>query len=153
MKTYVLIVSEKFPKTHKRAGEPTNFPLSIKHYDKIHTIRGNFDLWKKRFDQIEAGNAVLSIRVWSGKPYRSEQQEIFRFDKTRGIGIEKLTFKNGLFNFMLVNGEYCFPEIECDVAKNDGLSYDDFEDWFKGADFSKPMAIIHFTKYRYSKQN
>ena len=36
------------------------------------------------------------------------------------------------------------------LAKNDGLSDDDFREWFKKIDFSKPMAIIHFTDFRYS---
>ena len=27
--------------------------------------------------------------------------------------------------------------------------YDDFKEWFKGYDLSKPMAIIHFTAFRY----
>jgi len=39
------------------------------------------------------------------------------------------------------------------LAKNDGLSLQDFKDWFKGYDFSKPMAIIHFTRFRYNKKS
>jgi hypothetical protein len=145
MKTYVLTVSEKFPKTHPKAGEPTNFPLSIKHYDKIHTIRGNYELWAKRFEKINAGEAVLSVRVWEGKPYNSKQQEIFRYDYRRNIGIEKVTFRDYLYDIN-VNG--ASVDVD-DLAKNDGLSYTDFEHWFKGYDFSKPMAVIHFTDFRY----
>ena len=29
------------------------------------------------------------------------------------------------------------------------MSLDDFKAWFKGYDLHKPMAIIHFTNYRY----
>jgi hypothetical protein len=145
MKTYVLIVSEKFPKTHPKSGEPTNFPLSIKHYDKIHTIRGNYDLWVKRFEKINAGEAVLSVRVWEGKPYSSKQREIFRYDYRRKIGIEKVTFRDSLYD-VNVNGSSVDVD---DLAKNDGLSYADFEHWFRGYDFSKPMAVIHFTDFRY----
>lgn len=145
MKTYVLTVSEKFPKTHPKAGDPTNFPLSIKHYDKIHTIRGNYDLWEKRFEKINVGEAVLSVRVWEGKPYKSKQQEIFRYDYRRKIGIEKVTFRDYLYDIN-VNG--ASVDVD-DLAKNDGLSYSDFEHWFKGYDFSKPMAVIHFTDFRY----
>ncbi len=143
MKTYILIISEKFPKTHPKAGEPTNFALAIKHYDKIHTIRGNYDLWLKRFEKINAGEAVLSVRVWSGKPYKSKQQEIFRYDYKRKIGIEKLMFEKV--------GDYQMPKLTdlITLAKNDGLSLQDFKDWFKGSDFSKPMAVIHFTDFRY----
>lgn len=145
MKTYVLTVSEKFPKTHPKAGESTNFPLYIKHYDKIHTIRGNYDLWAKRFEKINAGEAVLSVRVWEGKPYNSKQREIFRYDYRRKIGIEKVTFRDYLYDIN-VNGTSVDVD---DLAKNDGLSYSDFEHWFKGYDFSKPMAVIHFTDFRY----
>ena len=35
------------------------------------------------------------------------------------------------------------------VLSNDGLSFEDWEDWFRGYDLSKPLAIIHFTKFRY----
>jgi hypothetical protein len=35
-----------------------------------------------------------------------------------------------------------------EVAKNDGLSFDDFCEWFKVRQNS-PMAVIHFTQYRY----
>lgn len=155
MKTYVLTVSEKFPKTHPKSGEPTNFPLSIKHYDKIHTIRGNYDLWSKRFEKINAGEAVLSVRVWEGKPYNSKQREIFRYDYRRKIGIEKLnmdTFDVGRDdnNDVFLNFEVGKTMVSADLlAKNDGLSYEDFENWFKGYDFIKPMAVIHFTDFRY----
>jgi hypothetical protein len=145
MKTYVLTISEKFPKTHPKSGEPTNFLLSIKYYDKIHTIRGNYDLWSKRFEKINAGEAVLSVRVWEGKPYNSKQREIFRYDYRRNIGIEKVTFRDYLYDIN-VNGSSVDVD---DLAKNDGLSYADFEHWFKGYDFSKPMAVIHFTDFRY----
>ena len=155
MKTYVLTVSENFPKTHPKSGEPTNFPLSIKHYDKIHTIRGNYDLWARRFEKINAGEAVLSIRVWEGKPYNSKQREIFRYDYRRKIGIEKLnmdTFDVGRDdnNDVSLNFKIGKTMVSADLlAKNDGLSYEDFENWFKGYDFSKPMAVIHFTDFRY----
>jgi hypothetical protein len=36
-----------------------------------------------------------------------------------------------------------------DLAVADGLSVDDFREWFNGCDLSKPMTIIHFTSYRY----
>lgn len=145
MTTYVLTVSELFPKTHKKSGKPTGFLLSIKHYDKIHTIRGNYDLWAKRFEKINKGEAILSVRIWSGKPYQSKQQEIFKYDKkTHGIGLQKLEQPNN-FVFAPIEGKKVPWDL---VAKNDGLSFDDFCDWFKVRS-DKPMAIIHFTDFRY----
>ena len=39
---------------------------------KLHTIRANYPLWEKRIKDIQEGHAVLSVRQWSGKPYRSK---------------------------------------------------------------------------------
>lgn len=145
MKTFVLTVSEYFPKTHSKSGLPTGFPLAIKHYNKIHTIRGNYELWAKRIKQIQDGEAILSVRIWSGKPYNSKQVEIFRYDSTHGIGVQKL--ENFRHDFLLptIDGKYL---DFTDIAKNDGLSFEDFNEWFKDAK-DKPMAVIHFTDFRY----
>ena len=182
MKTYVLTVSRYFPKTHKRAGEPTHFveKLLVGQYDKnkdfylqdtqadfdreiffecrnpkFHTIRTNVELWQKRISEIQKGNAILSIRYWSGKPYNSKQVEICQLDKNSGIGIELLdlsVFKELGMCFINYN-ELTFSGAKNvnlkELAKNDGLSLEDFEEWFKKYDFSKPLAIIHFTAFRY----
>jgi hypothetical protein len=155
LKTYVLMVAEKFPVYHSRKGEPTGFGLAIKHYDKIHTIRANYELWKKRIDEVNAGRAILELRMWVGKPYQkgSTQACIFRYDKTHGLGVEKVAFYHGeltvpmlpLQNNLLIN--------VMDLAKNDGLHVVDFFDWFKPYDLKQPMAIIHFTNFRYLSSN
>lgn len=140
MKKYVLIVSEKFPQTHQRAGEDTNFIQQIKDGVKKHTIRGNYDLWKKRINEIQAGKAYLSIRIWIGKPYRSKQKEILQLTE---VGIQKL---ESWYFFYAINDLESEITNE-DLSANDGLSLDDFKDWFKKAKY--PMAIIHFTDFRY----
>lgn len=145
MKTYVIMISTRFPKSHKRSGDSTGFPLAIKHYDKIHTIRRNYDLWAKRFKEIDNGNAVLSVRIWDGQPYRSKQLEIFNYKQGHGIGIEKLDDPSN-FVFAPIEGKTIPWEV---VAKNDGLTFEDFCEWFKVR--SKiPMVIIHFTDFRYA---
>jgi hypothetical protein len=145
MITYVLTVSQKFPTTHKKDGQSTGFPLAIKHYDKIHTIRGNYDLWAKRFEKINTGKAILSVRIWEGKPYASKQLEIFKYDYTHKIGIEKLEDPTN-FVFAPIEGKQINWDL---IAKNDGLSFEDFCEWFKVRSNS-PMAVIHFTGFRYS---
>ena len=60
-------------------------------------------------------------------------------------GTQKVEFKADEFG-PLVDWKNQFVS---DLAKNDGLSLTYFTDWFKGYDLSKPMAIIHFTKFRY----
>jgi hypothetical protein len=158
MITYVLTISETFPKTHKRAGQGTGFPLSIKHYEKIHTIRSNYALWKKRFEKIDKGLAILVLKVWVGKPYGkgSTQHSIFKYDNTWGIGIEKLEFHKNkdeipCIKYPLVNN-YAEPNIET-IAQNDGLSWPDFKEWFRTYDLDNELAIIHFTDFRYAKKN
>lgn len=146
MKTFVLTVSKNFPKTHKRAGQSTRFVWEIlklfsEENIKIHTIRTNYELWEKRIKQINEGKAILSIRYWSEKPYNSKQIEICRLEK---VGIQKLENPD---NFMFASVENKMIDWQ-DIAKNDGLSFEDFCDWFK-IKKSEPMAIIHFTEFRY----
>lgn len=167
MKTYVLIVSRYFPKGHSKEGQPTEFENAItasvwrqykmtckckSDWYKLHTIRGNYDLWAKRLEEIKAGKACLSLRYWEGKPYRSKQIKFVRLTKDDGIGLQKLQFLTDDDNepFIATNyeGETVFLSKET-LANNDGLTLDDWDEWFKGYDLSKPMAIIHFTNFRY----
>ena len=147
--TYVLTVSKQFPKTHKRSGESTGFVENLQKLfsnesKKIHTIRGNYDLWKKRADKINEGTAVLSIRYWSGKPYNSKQVEICILEK---IGLQKILFDDYLYS-CLIDNKRCSVSSDS-IPEKDGLNDSDFEDWFKGYDFDNPMAIIHFTNFLY----
>lgn len=163
MITYYLTLSQVFPSTHSRAGEPTDFeaafhsgqPLPKERtfckFKKLHTIRANYDFWAKRFEKIAAGEAVLSIRQWVGKPYGegSTQREIARLTREDGIGLQQLRFTVDMDcqRVALING-ITLPSLRV-LANNDGLSLEDWNDWFRGYDCSKPMAIIHFTNYRY----
>jgi hypothetical protein len=149
MKTYVLTVSRIFPKTHKRAGDETYFPVEILNKNKIHTIRSNYPFWAKRIKEIQEGKAILSIRYWSGKPYKSKQIEFCKLDKDSGIGIQKLEFHRLDLEFPSTDGWQGGHLNHDNLSKNDGLSVEDFKEWFKKYDLSKPMAIIHFTDFRY----
>lgn len=168
MKTYVITLSKRFPAGHNRAGDLTFFhealsnalhnteatltvddadDTSIKIYErKIHTIRANYPLWAKRIAEIERGEACLSIRQWTGKPYRSKQVEIARLTKEDGVGIQRLEFVNGKLGLPRIGIVY---QRKNEIALNDGLSFEDWENWFKNYDLAQPMAIIHFTKFRY----
>jgi len=153
-KTYVLTVSEFFPKTHNKSGLPTGFINSISNQTKLHTIRGNYPLWKKRIEEVQAGNAILSVRYWTGKPYKSKQKEVFVFDKDSAIGIQKLIFNQSNYLYPYVDWESAKKYVDTEVthyqiSTNDGLSEVDFFEWFKKYDLSEPMAIIHFTPFRY----
>ena len=153
MKTFVLTVSRVFPATHKRKGEQTYFADRIlsgqtipsNKWMKIHTIRANYELWEKRIKQVQEGKAILSIRYWLDKPYRSKQVEICQLDKDSGIGVQKI-FIDGIYRYKIDDGDLQWGSD--DLAKNDGLSVEDFKEWFRCYDL-RPMAIIHFTKFRY----
>ena len=174
-KTYVITLSRTFPVKHQRAGEPTYFKEKMHNgllWDKgtnigyaltpsyavpgdiqlkLHTIRANYELWRKRFVQIESGEACLSVRQWTGKPYASKQVEIARLTKEDGIGLQRLFFhpdRDGChvwWNFN-IDGGYHIPQM---LAEHDGLAFDDWKAWFRDYDLSKPLAIIHFTNFRY----
>ena len=179
MNVYVLTLSKVFPVSHPKAGKPTYFKGKLENahvvqYDpqekdswvhivapepepllKIHTIRGNYELWRKRFDEIEEGKACISLRQWTGKPYASKQVEIARLTKEDGIGCQLLCFagnftkKDRYLSRPIVGG---VREIRAqELAMNDGLTFRDWLEWFsdKNYDLSKPMVIIQLTKYRY----
>ena len=175
---YRLGVSRVFPKTHLKKGEATYFsqkillalmreenknlsinattPQGERLSPKFHTIRANYPLWEKRMKKVQEGEAVIELFYWEDKPYNSKQVVFATLDKDSECGVQEviLNDKNNPFNSWAIlinknrinfNDEIFLSEL----AKNDGLSLQDFEDWFKGYDLAEPMAIIHFTKFRY----
>ena len=142
MKTYILTLAKHFPLCHHRAGEPTEFKEKFLNGEKIHTIRSNYGLWKARVKEVQNGTAVISVRQWKDKPYRSEQITICELNKDSGLGIEKISLPS-LGNLGIVLKLY--PDLD----KNDGLSCLDWINWFEHYERNKPLAIIHFTPFRY----
>lgn len=140
-KCYVLIVSRYFPKTHKRSGQETNFIKHILNGVKKHTIRMNFDLWESRVKEIDQGRAYVSIRYWEGKPYRSKQIEVAKF---YDLGLQKL--QKSMIGWCIDN--YDSELTTGELAKNDGLTGNDFRGWFKEIP-EEALAILHFTNFRY----
>lgn len=143
----VITFSTKFPAYHPKAGQPTYFvekfrksrhlsgerPIDIECEfseeiyfmcePKHHTIRAGHH-WKK--------GDCFSPRVWSGKPYNSKQ-----------IVIAPDTLITDCWDVVIFAEPYqttiCLPtEIHSqyqmlslgEVAKNDGLTIEDFESWF-----------------------
>lgn len=155
MKTFYLTLSRVFPDTHPRAGEYTMFKEKLLSalktgpcIHKIHTIRANYEFWAKRFEKIMTGEAVLSVREWIGKPYAkgSSQHEIARLTREDGIGIQMLELESLDVCRIKDATSIVTPQT---LALNDGLHLEDWKAWFKDYDLTKPMAVIHFTRYRY----
>lgn len=138
-----------FPKGHRKAGEATDFEAKVKDGRKIHTIRYNGnDVWAKRFKDISEGRKYLSLRQWTGRPYNSEQREIAKVEK---IGLQKVT--------MTYNSGDSIPQVWIDgkaqdietVAKNDGMTVEEFVDWFFGSRKENYFegVVIQFTDFKY----
>lgn len=155
IKTYIITLSRFFPVTHPRKGEPTDFIDNFIKRKKKHTIRGNYALWKKRIDEINAGNAVLHVKYWIGRPYHKPGQAIIQILEKGEVGIQpiilfidRLGNNKGIGAWVKTDDQFEAKNINAgDLIKNDGLSMQDFYDWFH-----KPIedpCVIHFTDLRY----
>lgn len=164
MKCYVLTLAKTYPKKHPKGGKETGFAMKILTDIKLHTIRLNYELWRKRFEKIDAGDAYISVREWSGAPYRSPQKELYRFDNTHDIGLEAVIYDPNKDRLRVIDFDnYTYGENlgamkgvlvgTTEIAHNDGLLPQDFNDWFGGIESLKKFgAVIHFTKFRYDKE-
>lgn len=154
----VITFSRTFPVTHPRKGQPTYFVEKIysatgvpgSHYNalpdererffddenetfepKCHTIRGGYR-WK-------VGDR-FSPRVWSGKPYASPQIEFndpIEICKIYDFRIIFLSINDVSY---YVNGIKLQDISEvAEIAKNDGLTLEDFLHWFGVKEGAKPF--------------
>ncbi len=148
IKTYVLIVSRTFPRFHPNEGECTRFVTQIKAGVKKHTIRLNSDYWQQRIDEVNAGNAMLSLRHWDGKPYRSKQVEFAQL-KQGEVGYERVKLSMRLEQITAKINGWFFPFDG--IPENDGLTEDQFKHWFfpQLPNIDREGIIIHFTDFRY----
>jgi hypothetical protein len=116
---------------------------------KIHTIRQNYNFWKRH------DGKTCTIRTWEGRPYRSKQRDICQktiyvqpilitHDETSNGNkiLPRFLGKNGgIDTFILAMNDGFF-----DDKRN--VCEDDFIDWF----YDYPdgvLAVLHFTEYRY----
>lgn len=150
MKKYVLIASDRYPKHHRLAGQVTNFINRMIAGTKLHTCRMNYDFWKRRVDEISEKRAYLSVRSWSGIPYRSKQDEYIRNVK---VGIEKLEI---IDQIIYVEGKKLSKNKSIQLATNDGFENSeqglkDYLQWLK-ADIKniENGCILHFSDLRYA---
>lgn len=150
MKTFVITISRQFPKSHKNAGAETYFINAITGGAKLHTIRANYKLWNNRIEEVLDGKAQISLRFWTDKPYGSKQGFIKELYNKDGIGCQKLLFLEGDIRQPHIETEDGLRPVTIEeLAANDGLSVTDWLEWFKSYDLKEPLAVIHFTKFRY----
>ena len=173
-KKIIITLSKVFPANHSKAGKPTFFKEQLlnelRNYHKTrivknktetaitgrkkHTIRANYDRWAHNIAKINEGRFYLSLREWSGKPYASKQEEIEQLHGT--IGLQRIELKYHAENNTItakIDGREWLDADCYELAKNDGLSVEDFKEWFFGknpkCDITVTGAIIHFTDFRY----
>jgi hypothetical protein len=144
----VLILSTTFPKGHPKAGSHTFFVeriLNLIHdnqivldniHDELKPFINDFELIATKMPKhhtIRAGNRWKSgdtacLRIWSGMPYRSKQIEFAQVEVTKVWDVEVI-IETGTIAIIIngkVNGGLSYPKI----ARNDGLEYIDFVNWF-----------------------
>ena len=134
----VLIVSRTFPAGHYRHPESTSFKRLILAGEKIHTIRANAKDYFKDGDKV-------SLRVWTGLPYRSKQREFAQMT----IHLEPIDIvcaSDMSLRCLVVGSEVA----ALDLCLHDGLTKDDFTDWFfPNGPGTFSGDILHFTDFRY----
>jgi hypothetical protein len=106
---------------------------------KIHTIRQNYDFWK-RFEGQDA-----ALFTWEGTPYRSKQRVLC---VKRIVSVQRMVKERGYFYVPRGSCDLVYAAIE-KLAKNDGFdNVGEFSNWF--SDYPDgDMAILHFTDFRY----
>ena len=130
------MVSRFFPKAHKRAGEETGFVEKILKGVKVHTIRANLKRWEYIAEEVNSARAYVSLRYWENKPYRSKQIEYGRLHYLTVMKLERNEQGAPVINGVKTSWAA--------VAFYDGLTFEDFQDWFKDYP-NKPMAVIYFS--------
>jgi hypothetical protein len=153
----VITFSKAFPSYHQRKGEPTYFvekiweslilgeEISISKCCELSRQTGIGEytmntISKIKFDPkhhtIRAGHRFkegdwFSPRVWSGKPYRSKQIIIAPDIQVKKV-LEFEIKHFGILDQCLVTIDNVVPRNSklTLLANNDGLSFQDFNDWF-----------------------
>ena len=131
---------------------------------KTHTIRQNYDYWK-RFECQE-----VALFIWEGKPYRSKQRV---FCVKRIVSVQPVIYVGNGTHFALESDKLLPDNHDCKDEElddgyllkyfftplnhhllgindgfNDSKDADDLKNWFWDYPTGK-MAIIHFTDFMY----
>jgi len=108
---------------------------------KIHTIRQNYEYWKK-FEGKE-----VALFTWEGKPYKSKQK-VFCVKKI--VNVQEIILNYNTSFYLSIEDLSINKQIDTGfLGRNDGFDYlFEFVRWFEKYPFGK-MAILHFTEFRY----
>lgn len=139
-----ILFSKVFMKSHSKAGQQTFFkekilsgliyfkkcPRSIAHADNVFDARGNLKFFPK-VTTIRAGHRwkvgdTFSPREWIDKPYRSKQRSFYQELKIVKIYNFRYEPMNGYFL-----NDYSIDISKTYIPQNDGLTIEDFKEWFE----------------------
>lgn len=90
--------------------------------EKVHTIRSG--------SRWQVGD-MISLRVWSDKPYRSKQIEFAQVEvkKVWDFELRPMRLNGEILIMGFINGELVTNEQAIELANNDGLNIIDFDKW------------------------
>lgn len=146
----VMTFSMVFPSYHPKAGEPTRFiekiyasladnvegfkiPNSANDYWDWHEY---YNCTKPKHHTIRAGQRwkvgdKFSPRVWSGKPYQSKQIIIAPDIEVKKVWDVRIDLADQYESIFLIDDNGDEKDVDSSIiAKNDGLTEQDFYDWF-----------------------
>ena len=148
----VITLARHYLQGHPKAGQPTYFvsslwnslyPIAIPLGVPTREFGDDYTIWElgsgkcKKHHTIRFGRRwktgdKASLRVWSGKPYASKQIAITPDVTLKVINIlvdyDRRTIFNELYNIALLAAHSKKLQV---IAANDGLSPQDFLDWFQ----------------------
>lgn len=134
----VITFSRNFQSTHPRKGEPTYFIekilLSFGEADKVKLSEEFGEVPKPKLHTIRNGKRFkngekFSPRYWSEKPYGSPQVQ-FSDEKELRVFDIKICIPDRFLEIDGVNYFHTFDSTLAKIAENDGLSVEDFKNWF-----------------------
>jgi hypothetical protein len=154
LKVYPITLAKHFQRPHPRTGDETNFKERVLngfghqyrkegliYTAKFHTGRENYDLWKHRCDEVNAGRGVMSLRQWKGMPYRTGQTPI-GLELTK-VGIQRMRIE------VCSKVDERFGPIKIPIIFIDGrmLKVEEMLSWFEWKNWEG--ALIHFHDFKY----
>ena len=151
-----VMLSKTFFPQHPKAGELTGFREKVLKGEKRHTCRCNYEYWKDRIATLNQKGSVQEPILDIGSGIVDVQQLVMerrKLDEPEYVEVQPGMFqpRTAYEYFARVDGEPYDVEF---IAKNDGLSLEDFKAWFNPVfDEEKEdrltFAVIHFSTFRY----
>lgn len=144
-KPVILDLERYFPDWHGRVGQATHFGSKIFSVSnpKIHALRTDSQRWLGLLDcDKKRVGTPLRIVYYT---LREMQTSLILITQVKKMGLQRVVIPDPADEFMLVDGNRV---AVADFARNEGLSPEDFRDWYRR--YAADQAIvIHFTDFRY----